>query len=92
VFEAAEAIAWERSWAERCAREAAAARARYQRFKAARERWWLDRLGEVEFWGRRVEWLMAEGKSHSLGVAIGRLAAALERSGQAEGFCTDSAP
>jgi hypothetical protein len=64
----------------------------YQRFKAARERWWLDRLGEVEFWGRRVRWLMAEGKTHPLGLAIGHLAAALEGSERAEGFCTDSAP
>jgi hypothetical protein len=92
VFDAAERIAWERGWAERSARETAAARARYQRFRVARERWWLDRLGEVEFWGRRVRWLMAEGKTRSLGSAIGRLAAALERSERAEGFCTDSAP
>jgi hypothetical protein len=38
VFDAAEWIAWERSWAERCARETAAARERYERFRAARER------------------------------------------------------
>ena len=92
VFDAAEQVARERYVAERWAREDARAKERYQRFKAVREQWWLDRLGPVAFSAMRVAWLMAHGKTRSLGAAVARLRAAVERARRAEGFCADGAP
>ena len=51
-------------------REQVAARVRWQRFKAAREAWWRERLGPANFWQRRVEWLAAHGKRRALAQAF----------------------
>jgi transposase-like protein len=32
-------------------------KARFQSFKRSREAWWLKRLGPVEFYARRLDWL-----------------------------------
>jgi hypothetical protein len=79
-IEAAERLADRRRLHARRDRELAAAKERWQRFKAGREQWWLEQLGEVEFWRRRVGWLVAEGRTRALGVAVARLAVAVERS------------
>jgi len=41
-------------------RETEEAKARWKGFKEARSRWWLQRLGPVEFWRRRFEWLVSK--------------------------------
>lgn len=76
-FEAAERVASRRRRNARIERERIAAAERWQRFKAARERWWMEQLGPVEFWKRRVGWLAANEKERSLGPAVARLAIAL---------------
>jgi transposase len=38
-------------------RQQSEAKARWQKFKAARSRWWLDRLGPEEFILRRLLWI-----------------------------------
>jgi len=40
----------------------------------------------------RVAWLMAHGKTRSLGPAVARLQLAVEQSRRAEGFCIDATP
>jgi hypothetical protein len=58
-------------------------RKRWRLFRAARERWWLDRLGPVEFWKRRIAWHLNHGNTQGVEHAL----AELERS-----FCTKRAP
>src|SRR5262245_19383860 len=52
-------------------------RDRWLRFRASREAWWLERLGPVEFWRRRLNWLVSKGPSHeaALRQAVERLRA-----------------
>src|SRR4051794_33072689 len=40
----------------------ARAKERWQEFKRARERWWLERLGPVAFYILRLSWLAERGK------------------------------
>lgn len=54
-------------------REAEASKARWQVFRAARERWWLDRLGPTAFWVRRYEWSHARGKDQAKARAMNEL-------------------
>lgn len=45
---------WERYDAE--------SKQRWQQFRAARQRWWLERLGPCEYWRRRLVWLAERGR------------------------------
>jgi hypothetical protein len=76
--EAAEQVVNRRRWDARWDRETAAAKERWQRFKAYREAWYLDQFGSCEFWRRRLQWLAAEGKTSAYAATVARL--------QAEGF------
>lgn len=59
-------------------REAVEAKDRWQAFKAARQRWWLDRLGPVEFWSRRFEWCQSMGRTQSASRSLRELRASLK--------------
>jgi hypothetical protein len=50
-------------------------KARFQSFKRSREAWWLKRLGPVEFYARRLDWLYSRGKMHSYDRLVARLRA-----------------
>jgi hypothetical protein len=78
LFEAAKRVARRRRARVRHERERAEAVERWQRFKAARERWWKDQLGECEFWRLRLVWLADRGKSRAFDATVARL--------RAEGF------
>ena len=52
--------------------------ARWQRFKAARERWWMERLGPRRFWLMRLAWLSTHGKTRAFERTLERM--------RAEGF------
>jgi hypothetical protein len=62
AFLAAESEARSARRTESAARREARDRARWQAFRQAREGWWLERLGPIEFWRRRLEWLAAHGR------------------------------
>lgn len=49
---------------------------RWQRFRASREAWWLEQLGPLEFWKRRVGWLVTTNRTRNLGAAVVQLRAA----------------
>jgi hypothetical protein len=56
-----------------CQRRIAKDKERWQAFKASREAWWLERLGPLEFWRRRLRWLAEKGYDDAYGRAIARL-------------------
>jgi hypothetical protein len=47
--------------AHSCLRLMARNRESWLRFKEARQRWWLERLGPEEYWARRIRWLLERG-------------------------------
>ncbi|CAN5827695.1 hypothetical protein BH23PLA1_BH23PLA1_29530 [soil metagenome] len=51
------------------------AKARWQRFKAERQRWWLERLGPEVYWTRRIAWLSARGHGQALARTFAHLKA-----------------
>ncbi|QDV32355.1 helix-turn-helix domain-containing protein [Tautonia plasticadhaerens] len=55
---------------------------RWTRSKRAREEYWKERLGPLEFWSRRLAWLAARGKWEAYRRTIERL--------KAEGFRTNA--
>ncbi|MEW4568520.1 hypothetical protein AB1L88_11705 [Tautonia sp. JC769] len=70
----------EESWQ----RQEAESKERWQRFKAARQRWWLERLGPCEYWRRRLGWLASRGRWVAYHRTIERL--------REEGFRINDAP
>jgi hypothetical protein len=57
---------------------------RWQRFKAQRIAWHLERLGPLEFWRRRLDWLASKGHTRASDRTVAKL--------RAEGFCIYSTP
>ena len=57
----------------RYGREIEISKERWQTFKASRERWWLDRLGPLAFWTRRLSWCEAKGRDHGRTRALGEI-------------------
>lgn len=57
---------------------------RWQRFKRAREEYWMERLGPLEFWSRRLAWLASRGKWEAYRRTIERL--------RTESFRTNDTP
>lgn len=58
-------------------KERALARARYRQYRDARERWWLEQLGPVEFWRRRLDWARSRGNDTVAARAEAELEAAI---------------
>lgn len=54
-------------------REHEVSKERWQAFKASRERWYLDRLGPLAFWTRRLSWCEARGRDHGKARALGEI-------------------
>ncbi|QDV34405.1 helix-turn-helix domain-containing protein [Tautonia plasticadhaerens] len=57
---------------------------RWMRFKRAREEYWMERLGPLEFWSRRLAWLAERGRWEAYRRTLERL--------RTEGFRTDCTP
>jgi len=74
----AERIARRRRMVAYWERERVAGRARWERFRATRRAWHLDRLGPCAFWAGRLRWLADRGKDRAFAATVARL--------EAEGF------
>jgi hypothetical protein len=61
AFDEARAAARTKAAARGAAQRQEEARERYRRFKARRQQWWRERLGDEEFVRRRLAWLLAKG-------------------------------
>jgi hypothetical protein len=61
AFDAARAVARTKAVTRGAAQRQEAARERYRRFKASRQAWWRERLGDEEFVRRRLAWLLSKG-------------------------------
>jgi hypothetical protein len=75
-FEDAAETARRRRLDESWRRYRAESKARWQRFKAARQGWWLERLGPERFWTRRLQWLWDKGHEDAYWRTLAQLEAA----------------
>ncbi len=64
-------------------RENARSAERWQRFKAARERWWFERLGPLQFWHQRLNWAIANDRPRAEAEARAELLKLIGGAGQA---------
>jgi hypothetical protein len=84
LLDEAEGVARRRRVDAEWARYRVEGRERWQRFRASREAWYLEKLGPVRFWSRRLRWLADHGKERAYAATVARL--------EAEGFCINRTP
>jgi hypothetical protein len=82
-FDRAAETGRKRLWLIRFQRDMIRSRRSWRRFKAARELWWLERLGPERFWRRRLRWLAERGHAAAYERTLAQV--------HALGFCTHPA-